>query len=347
LKKLLYLSCHSILEYDELKLFNELGVNVFSPGAYVEPANPGDASLRPGIPGLVYDPADVAAFHALGAPGVDNKERLTKEFVDRFDAVMVMHIPKWIQVNWEAMKHKTVIWRTIGQCLSHQEVAMKPYRDQGLRVVRYSPKERTIPGFCGEDAMIRFSKDPADFHSWNGNEKAVITFAQSMPARGQACNYHLFEAVTRAYPRKLFGPGNEAAGTMNQGKVPYDTLQKAMRDHRVYFYTGTHPASYTLNFMEAWMTGIPIVAIGPSNGNASYFPGHKLYEVDSLIENGVTGFVSDDFTELRKNIDQLMNDDKLAATISANARKRALEVFSKDKIKDQWTNFFTGLNLLN
>jgi len=53
--KILYLSCHSVLEFDEVKLFHELGHEVFSPGSYVEPLNPGDP-MRPGIPGLIYDP---------------------------------------------------------------------------------------------------------------------------------------------------------------------------------------------------------------------------------------------------------------------------------------------------
>ena len=33
--KILYLSCHSILEYDEVKLLTGMGHYVFSPGAYV------------------------------------------------------------------------------------------------------------------------------------------------------------------------------------------------------------------------------------------------------------------------------------------------------------------------
>ena len=115
--RILYLSCHEILESDEVSLLLELGHDVFSPGAYVNPQNRGNECMRPDIPGLQYDPETVTMFHALGQPGQDNKERLTKEFVDRFDVVIVMHLPQWITMNWEAMKHKTVVWRTIGQSL--------------------------------------------------------------------------------------------------------------------------------------------------------------------------------------------------------------------------------------
>lgn len=340
--KILYLSCHSGLEFDEVKLLHELGHEVFSPGAYVEPANPGDASLRPGIPGLVYNPDTLAAFHALGKPGIDNKELLTKSFVDRFDAVVVMHIPKWITINWEAMKHKTVVWRTIGQALSHQEQTLAPYRRAGMKVIRYSPKERSIPNYLGEDALIRFYKDSTDFGPWNGMDRSIITVCQSMKAREPHCGYGIWEEVTKNLPRKLFGPGNEGSPN-NQGKVSFEQLAAAMRDNRAYFSAGTIPASYTLNFMEAWITGIPIVAIGSQLGNAPWWPDHKLYEIPELIENGVTGFVSDRVPELRSYIVELLRDTSLAQKISIAGREQAIKIFGKDTVKEQWKQFLTSL----
>lgn len=340
--KILYLSCHSILEYDEVKLLTELGHDVFSPGAYLDPSVSPDG-MRPTLPEVEYDPEDVAAFHALGTPGRDNKELLTKEFVDRFDAVIVMHVPKWISLNWEAMKHKPVVWRTIGQSISPVERQLAAYRNEGLKIVRYSPLESTIPGYIGSDALVRFYKDPADFGNWNGNEKQVITFAQHMKARGTHCNYTFFEEVTRPFPRGLYGPGNENPEGWGHGKQEFSELQRLMRDSRVYFYTGTHPASYTLNFMEAWMTGIPIVAIGPRNGNASYFPDHELYEVPSLIEDGVTGFVSDNVDVLRERIQSLLDDHELAKRISKAGREAAIQTFGKETIHMAWKKFLTTL----
>lgn len=341
--KILYLSCHSILEYDEVKLLHELGHEVFSPGAYVEPKNPGDATLRPGIPTLTYDPKVLEAFHKIGAahPGEDAKNYLTKEFVDNFDCVIVMHMPRWISGNWDAMQHKRVIWRTIGQSVTSTERGLQFFRSKGLQVVRYSPKEIDIPSFIGMDALIRFYKDPAEFGNWNGQNKKIISFAQSMKQRDDACNYSLFERTTRDLPRALYGPHNDEIGeSWAYGKQPFEKLQSEMRDSRVYFYTGTQPASYTLNFMEAWMTGIPIVAIGPKYGNGHWSNvGINLYEVNSLIENGVTGFCSDNEYELRKYCQMLLDDDTLAARISEQGRKEAVRHFGKDMIKASWKEF--------
>lgn len=338
--RLLYLSCHETLEHSELILFHELGYELFSPGAYVEPQNRGDQCMRPGIPGLTYNPDVVQQYHRIGTqfPGQDGKKHLTKEFVDNFDAVIVMHIPDWIEVNWEAIKHKRVIWRTIGQSVASVEKRMAPYKSQGLQIVRYSPREARIPHFAGMDALIRFYKDPAIYQGWTGEALQVINFSQSMQQRGTHCNYALFEQVTRPFQRKLFGPENHQPG-FGMGKLSWADQIRELQKARVYFYTGTHPASYTLNFIESWMTGTPVVAIGPKYGNADVWRNHDLYEIQDLIQDGVNGFVSDEPQILTARIQQLLDDKALADRISAAGRAEAIRHFNKDMIGAAWKAF--------
>jgi len=160
--KILYLSCHSILEYDEVRLLRELGYDVFAAGAYLN--STGD-SMRPELPPISLDPVALAQFHEIAQqhPGEDNKDNLSREFVENFDCILVMHMPKWIERNWDVMKHKRVIWRTIGQSVAHTEAQLASYRREGMEIVRYSPREVTIPGFIGQDALIRFYKDPDEY----------------------------------------------------------------------------------------------------------------------------------------------------------------------------------------
>lgn len=337
--KILYLSCHSSLEWDEVTLLREIGHYVFSVGSYVEPRNPGDPTMRPAMD-FDYDPADVAAWHQLVCskckPGEDGKDHLTKEFVERFDLTIIMHIPRWITNNWEAISCKPVLWRTIGQSISGVERLLKPYRDKGLKILRYSPREEKIPGFIGADGMIRFYKDPAEFTGWTGEEKFVINFSQSMKQRGQHCNFDFFEEVTSKFPRKLFGSESESL-TYGYGKVPYDRLKEEMRKNRCYFYTGTHPASYTLNFIEAMMSGIPMLCIGPEKGN--FFPGHELYEIQDLIKDGQNGFISDNPNYLIDCIDALLQSHSFAQMISVEGRNTAIEHFGKHMIMNAWNAF--------
>ena len=333
--KLLYLSCHSVLEYDEIKLFKEMGIDVFSHGVYANPKTPGDIK-RPAIEGD-FD------HHLMYLSYRYGKEQLPREFTEPFDAIMVMHVPDWIINNWEVMKDKHVIWRTIGQSDIDIERIVKQARREGLKVVRYSPRERTIPGFIGEDAIIRFYKDPAEFGPYTGEKKQIFNITQSFKQRAMACGYEEWNAATKGYPRKVAGSENETMGEDWIGCVDYKTLKKELASSRIYFYTGTHPASYVLNFVEAWMTGIPVIALGPRLGNSPDALGQSTYEIPDLIENGLDGFYSDDIRELRQYIEKLIDDLPLCKKIGENGRKKAIEIFGKETIKQQWQKYFDSL----
>lgn len=346
--KLLYLSCHSVLEFEEISMFRSLGIEIFSPGAYVEPANPGDPTSRPGLQDMGYDPDITEQWHKLAGsmPGIDPKAgHLTKEFVDNFDAVMVMHIPEWIINNWEAMKHKVVIWRTIGQSIQPQEQKLAPYREQGLKIVRYSPAEERIPSYIGGDAMIRFYKNPEEFNNWNGDIESALTINQSLPKRMQHCNGQHFINVASKVPVALAGPNNEEMPYCKHlGKLPFDQLKQAYRDYRAYLYLGTHPASYTLNFMEAWMTAIPMIVPGPKLGNPTkHIPNHPLYEVHELIDNGNTGFIADDADTAVAAINYLIRNKDQAIKMGTAGRAKAIALFGIDIIQAQWKAFFDEL----
>ena len=333
--KMLYLSCHSIHEYDEIKLFHEMGIDVFSHGAYVDPRISGD-NMRPPLD-WDADPELIELAKRC------EKEHLSKELVDKFDVVMVMHVPAWIIYNWEVLKDKIVIWRCNGQSCQSDENSLRYFRKKGMKIVRYSPMERTIPDYLGEDAVIRFYKDPEEYKNWNGAIPRVINLTQNLKNRGESCGYEIFEQATKPFWRKVYGPHNENLGKIFGGLLSYGNLKRVLRDNRCYFYTGTMPACYTLNFIEAWMTGIPIIAIGPALGNPPFLPGQFTYEVHNLIRNGEDGFVSDSIEQLQGFIKLLMDRKDVADHISENGRKRAIELFGKETIKKQWEEFFKSL----
>ena len=333
--KLLYLSCHSVLEYDEIKLFKEIGIDVFSHGGYVNPNNPSDIK-RPRIRSKTDHHLTYLAYRY-------GKEKLPREFIEPFDVVMVQHVPDWILNNWDVMKNKVVIWRSIGQSTIDIERLLEQARREGMKIVRYSPREHTIPGFIGQDAVIRFYKDPDDFGPYTGEKKQVFNVSQSFKQRTHFCNYDVYNRVTEGLPRKVAGSENEPLGDDWIGCVDYKTLRNELRKNRVYFYTGTYPASYTLSFIEAWMTGIPVVALGPKLGNSPFEMGQQTYEVPDLIENMKDGYYSDDIDDLRRYTQKFLSDTELSRKIGKAGRKKAIEIFGKEKIKSQWKEFFDGL----
>jgi glycosyltransferase involved in cell wall biosynthesis len=132
----------------------------------------------------------------------------------------------------------------------------------------------------------------------------------------------------------LYGFGNQNEGGQ---ALSYEQLKQALRINRVYFYTCTYPASYTMGFMEAWMTGTPIVAIG------SKLAGWDWIEVPHMLKSGINGFTSDSIDELRYYIATLLDDPDLAKRVSSEGRKNAIDLFGKQKIKNEWKTFFDSL----
>lgn len=336
-KRILYMSVHEILEYDEVKLFHEMGHEVYSLGAYTQPGGQ-ENRKRPPLPDLPYNPHFVEL--AMQYP----KERLHPEQLDGIDIVIIMHDTKLVTNNWHLFepfirKGGRVIWRSIGQSVPDRERELSHARRHGLEVVRYSPAEKTIKDNIGEDAMIRFYKDPDEYQGWTGEDPIAINFSQDLKRRGEFCGFSALVAMSRGFHHKFYGPMNENLGAHWGGMLNNEEQLERYRTARVYMYHGTYPASYTLTIMEAMMTGIPVVSVGPRLGNGPMFTQQETFEVPEIIENGVSGFVSDNIGELRDHIDHLLKDKERARVISMYGRKRAIELFGKHKIRSEWEKY--------
>jgi glycosyltransferase involved in cell wall biosynthesis len=259
--------------------------------------------------------------------------------IEPFDIIMIMHLPRFIEDNWEKIKHKTVIWRTIGQSTPDVEAKMKRYRDEGLKIVRYSPLEMEIPNYIGGDALIRFAKYESDYKEYIGDQNYVVTFGQNVVNRGDHCRYDIMRSIARDYNFKLYGPNNSSS-PMNCGEIDYNEQLKELSRNKVYFYSGTWPASYTLNFIEALMSGIPMVALGSElTSKVGWFP----YEVPNIIDNGNNGFCLNNIDEIKNMIKEIMTNAKFRKTISENGKKTASKLFSSEVIKPMWKTFLDNL----
>lgn len=336
--KIHYIGCHAVLEYDECKLLTELGHEVYCNGAYRDPR--GAYTLpRPGIEGMPIDGGwiSLTALHP--------KTNLPTEMIEPFDVLIFMAGEQNAALlqNWPKIKHKRVILRTIGQNTPSNEAALRPLVNQGLEIVRYSPKEANITNYAGGKTIIRFYKDDNELSGWIGDDNRPITFVQSLKGRAVDCHYDTIMGSMIGFPNaKIYGTGNNDLGSMNGGEMPYEELKRIMRRARVYVSAGTWPASYTLSFMEALMTGVPMVVISKKLAHIPSREQLDFYEVDEIIKDGVNGFVCDDVPQMRIRITDLMNDNEMAKRISAEGRKTAIEYFGKAKIKAQWAELLKG-----
>jgi hypothetical protein len=324
-------------------MFTRMGVPTFSIGAYTDPAHPTD-DKRPALPDAPYFPelreaterqrAEMTERHGDPGPYIDwGKANLAPEVIDWADTIIVHHFPEqWIGGNWERIRGKRVIWRTCGQSDPRLESAMRRYRREGLQIVRYSPREReafeTWGSFAGEDVLIRFGKDPGEWHGWTGRTPVVGNITQHMAQRGDACGYWFWVEATRDLPTMPAGPGSDIL-VGGLGSLDYEDMREYLRNVRVYLYTGTRPASYTLGLIEAMMTGTPVISIG---GVA--FGAATLFEGDSI-----TRLSFDKPDQARAVLSDLLNDYERAARIGIDQRLRAIDLFGLDIVMDQWADF--------
>lgn len=318
MKKLLYVSVHPVLEYDETSLFSEMGVSVSSLTACEDSENQ-SAPLRPMSAASSAEP----------------------EPLDRFDIILSSSVD-WLVENWHTIKKKKVIWRTFGRSDRFTEQRMRPFRAEGLQIVRYSPMEARIDGYLGAEAFIRPYKDPEVFQGWTGRKETIINYTRNMKYRGRECNFAFLKKVVRGFPFKLAGPQNDNIDEpWAGGLVGFDEMIADLQACRAYLYTGTYPACYTLSFVEAWMTGIPVVALGRGRGSDPQVPGPPLYEIPDLVSHGVDGFFSDDEKELGQILKDLILDHRYAAGIGEKGRQKAIEIFGKKRQKARWAEFLT------
>jgi hypothetical protein len=337
---LLLLASHAVAEYDDLRMFTDLGFDVFAPGGYEVPSRSGEG-IRPALPDAPHHPDLVARLQetreARGEPGpaIDwGKAALHDDIIDWADTIIVHHFPEqWIGGQWDRIKHKRVIWRTCGQSDPRLELVMATFRAEGLQIVRYSPAERRYFArrfvFAGEDALIRFGKYPADYGPWIGDNVVVGNITQNMKQRGDACGYGFWQVATEGLPTCPAGAGSEEMGGL--GLMPYPAMLDYLRHLRCYLYTGTTPASYTLGLIEAMFAGVPVVSIGPEAwgqrwGGADLFEGHEI-----------ATYYADDPERSRDSLRTLL--DIADSEASVETRSRAMALFDVANVGMDWVEF--------
>lgn len=349
--RLLLMLAHSIEEYDQVRLLAGLGFEVASLGAYIDPNAPLD-DKRPGLPDVPMVPLVKAAVDALGqvphpahgrcagdqahASTLDAaKADLPDDVLDWAEVIVCHHLEReWLAGQWARIKHKRVIWRTVGQSGDGNEAAMAPLRAEGLEIIRYSPREAHIPGYIGADAVIRFYKDPDDWQGWTGHVPVVTNVTQHMLQRNPWCNPRFWLEATRGLPARPMGSGSEAMG--GTGELSLDRMKAGLRNARAYLYTGTQPASYTLGLIEAAMTGTPVVSIGPSYMQMLPYGPH-LFEGHELVPLGGFDEIEDARAELRK----LIAEPDYAREVSRIQRAQAIETFGIERVAADWHAYLT------
>ena len=333
---ILLLTAHSIAAYDDVRMFHDMGHEVFNLDGYIDPAHP-HVDMRPALPQVPSHPELRKAVDDLGT--TNNLEaakcHIPDKLLDWADAIIVHHYTeRWIVPQWDRIKGKRVIWRTCGQSDPRLEAVMKPYHQAGLQIVRYSPKEQPAfekyGAFAGQDALIRFGKYPSDWYGWTGKEAVIGNITQDMVGRGPSCGLDFYLEATAGLPTRPAGPRSEALPG-GVGTLSYEAMRQYLRDIRVYLYTGTQPASYTLGLIEAMMTGTPVLSITPRHmWIPELFEGHELATVPIRPSHLRT---------IEESLRWFIEDPDIALDTSHHQRAKAIDLFSIETVSAQWADF--------
>lgn len=159
-------------------------------------------------------------------------------------------------------------------------------------------------------------RNPQVFNNWNGHiEKGIIV---ANLEKGPGFGKDLYNEIVKEVPIRLVN------------NIPYKKLLQTYRVYRIYFEVTKTSRIISASITEAMTTGMPVV----TNGTGEF----KL-----LIENGIDGFktsVEHDPTEMIKYAQMLIKDRNLAEEIGRNARLKAMDLFSKKRVREAFEKAF-------
>ncbi|GIW69563.1 MAG: LPS biosynthesis RfbU related protein [Patescibacteria group bacterium] len=123
-----------------------------------------------------------------------------------------------------------------------------------------------------------------------------------------------------------------SGGKINMhGKLPYEDVLKIYDPRRfdVFVFPTSRIEGFPMVLIEAMFGGLPIVAFG-------------LGGVPDAVFDNETGFLvkAGDFRAFKANLEELRNHPELVKKMGANARNKAVERFSLDKMLDSYEEIF-------
>ncbi len=154
-------------------------------------------------------------------------------------------------------------------------------------------------------------------------EKGVVVI-NHLYQRGRKLGADIFEEVKKYVPLDLVGMGTSEYGGL--GEVLHPGLPSFISRYRFFF----NPIRYTsmgLAVCEAMMQGMPVVALATT-------------EYPAVLEDRVSGFISNDIDYLVNSMQRLLSNHSLATAIGARGKKVAEKKFNLKRFIQEWEDTF-------
>lgn len=151
-------------------------------------------------------------------------------------------------------------------------------------------------------------------------DNACLSVVNDWPNRDWCCGFNLWQQTIQGLPAKVYGksPGfSEPANSTEE-------LRKIYQSSTIFYNTSLHSPVPTV-LLEAMACGCAIV----STNNCM---------IPEILQNGVNGLISNDPSQLRSNLELLLNNPKVAQKLGENARKTIEDKFNLKRFVDSWNN---------
>lgn len=161
-----------------------------------------------------------------------------------------------------------------------------------------------------------------EFDAYTGENSCILRVGNLLKEKDLMLGFTASEKIIAGLPAVTLG--------MNPSipEARLSTSLQDLKDHyctsRLYLITtvDAYEDGYNLSMLEAMATGMPVI----STANRT-----------SPIENGISGYISDDIHYLRSHVAELLMDPEKAKTMGAEARKTVEQKFGQTVFIKSWT----------
>lgn len=170
---------------------------------------------------------------------------------------------------------------------------------------------------CGfTEDIVPFGVDAGDYLPYSGHIAAGLRVCNFIENRKKILLWDFHQRAFERIPVRLIGYNPSIPGVAASDS--WQHLKEILQSHRFYIHTAAPKLEdgYNMASLEAMAAGLPVL------GNR-----HPT----SPVNHGVSGFLSDDPSELRKYAIRLLEDRELAASMGQEARKTVMERFSMSR----------------
>lgn len=176
-------------------------------------------------------------------------------------------------------------------------------------------------GFDVEDddvIVAPYGIDTTFFDGWSGGDGKILTIVNHYPQNNDITGFNMWGEVTNGLQVNPWGFSPNFSNPTQNPKHLLDLYRKAS----VFLNTSSWKAC-PKTILEAMSVGCPVVTTATTT-------------LTNIIENGVNGFITNSVEEMKKNIDQVINDPILAQRLGSQARKTIENKFNIKNFGGVW-----------